>query len=180
MRFLTPLTLAVLAVLLFFTYTTSAYQELQEIEAREQEFDDALDRSQELLTLRDELLLEYNSFAEEDLDRLNKLLPDNVDNVRLVLELDSIAAQYDMSLQTVSIQEPNSNSSESDEQRPNLLNSLVTEFTVAGPYADFLSFMNDIERSIRVVDVEGVGFSPTQELDFNEYQVRLRTYWLSK
>ena len=60
--------------------------------------------------LKQSLLSRFNAFKTEDLDRLRKLLPDHVDNVRLILDLDNLAARHGMALQNVVISEPASES----------------------------------------------------------------------
>ena len=43
----------------------------------------------------------YNSFDPNDLAKLQTLLPDNVDNIRLILEIENVAAPYGMVLKDV-------------------------------------------------------------------------------
>ena len=64
-------------------------------------YDEALDNSKALEAERDKLTQKYNSFNPEDLSRLQKLLPDNVDNIRLILEIEKIASPYGMALKDV-------------------------------------------------------------------------------
>ena len=81
----TPVLLIILSIGLFFMYVDPTYNNVQEIIQEQERFDEALDKSKELQMIRDELLAKYNTFSTSDLNRLSKLLPDNVDNVRLVL-----------------------------------------------------------------------------------------------
>ena len=73
---------------IFFLYTQPAYDNVQVLKGRIAQYDQALDKAAELQQLKQSLLSRFNAFRPEDLDRLQKLLPDHVDNVRLILDLD--------------------------------------------------------------------------------------------
>jgi len=45
----------------------------------------------------------YRELPKAEIERLNKVLPDNVDGVRLALDLDGIAARYGISLKKVQV-----------------------------------------------------------------------------
>ncbi|HJL55844.1 MAG TPA: hypothetical protein QGF60_01410, partial [Candidatus Paceibacterota bacterium] len=98
-----PIILILLSVGLFFGFIDPTYNEIQIILQEETRFDQALDKSKELQEVRDRLLSRYNTFSTNDLDRLTKLLPDNVDNVRLVLDIDNIASVYGIRIKNVAI-----------------------------------------------------------------------------
>ncbi len=50
-----------------------------------------LANSKELISERDALLAKLNTFSQPDINRLQTLLPDSVDSVTLIIELNSIA-----------------------------------------------------------------------------------------
>src|SRR3989338_10618623 len=87
----------------FILFTQPNYDTAKALEAQIAEYNQALDKAAELQQLKQSLLSRYNAFNPADLDRLHKLLPDHVDNVRLVLDLDNLAARNGMALQNVLI-----------------------------------------------------------------------------
>ena len=87
----------------FFFYTQPSYDTVQAQQAQIDQYNQALDKAAELQTLKQTLLSRYNSFDPNALDRLQKLLPDHVDNIALILDLDSIATRYGLALQNVDI-----------------------------------------------------------------------------
>ena len=82
------LTFAILGVILsgltFFFYTKPTYEAVQNTSAQVDQYNAALDKAAELQQLKQSLLSRYNAFSSNDLDRLQKFLPDHVDNVRLI------------------------------------------------------------------------------------------------
>lgn len=176
---LTPIVLVAVAILLYFTYTQAAYTQVQETQSEIAEFEQALDRSQQLLSLRDNLINEYNSFRQQDLDRLQKALPSNVDTVRLIIEIDEIASDNGMTLSDVSFSGNSNNQANQAGSAPEY-DSIDLSFTVSAPYETFQTFLTDLQRNLRIMDVRNVSFSSNPEADFNDYTVSLRTYWLSQ
>ena len=178
MKFIAPIVAIVVAIAVFFGYIDPTYEEIKGIREEVSQYDEALAKSRELEAVRDQLLITYNGFDEEELARLKKLLPDNVDNVRLIMDIDSIASRYGLVLRGVSVSET--------AQTPDAVPAASTEdavafidvsFSVTSSYENFLTFLEELERSLRLVDVTSLSFE-SSEIDLYEFKVNLRTYWL--
>mgnify|MGYP003393662515 CR=1 FL=1 len=165
----------------FFLYTDPQYQEIKIMRAQEREYDDALSKSKELQSARNALIAKRNTFANDDLRKVERLLPDNVDNIRLILDIDNIAGRYGLRIRGVKV----SGGTQGREERSDLavgssddkVGSVELSFTVAATYDDFLRFLRDLERSVRIVDVSKIGFT-TGTGDLVEYGFLIKTYWL--
>lgn len=182
--------LTIAAIGLFYSYISPTYGEITDLRAEKAEYDEALNNSQKVQDARDELLGKYNSFAPDDLKRLEKLLPNYVDNIRLIIEIDSIASRYNMILKDVQVSVPAAPAGVSG--TPNGIlpgeDSLpygTTElsFSVVGPYETYRSFIKDLEKSLRIIDITGVSFTADKEAKDASYDVftfktSLQTYWL--
>ncbi len=183
------LSIAGLAVagVIFFFYTQPTYDKVRTLREEIGQYDQALEKATELQQLKQSLLSRFNAFRTEDLDRLQKSLPDHVDNVRLILDLDSLAARHGMALQNVVISNPASESGKttvigsigSGHRR---FDSLTLKFTTRGSYEDFIAFLGDLESSLRIVNVVSLNLvressTATGGLTYR-YNITLRTYWL--
>ena len=178
MKLLTPIIFLIIAGAIFFWYINPAYLALKVTLAKEGELDSALTRSQELQGVRDQLLSRYNTFAPPDLVRLQKLIPDHVDNVRLILDLDSMATRYGMRVQNVAIEGEKSRSNRGQIGPGDTpYESLILSFTVSGSYETFRQYLADLERSLRLVDVVGVSFK-SNENGIYDFTISIKTYWL--
>ena len=167
--------------------------------------EETLESARELQGVRDWLLAKYNSFTPDDIKRLNKLLPDNVDNVRLIIDIDEMASRYGLAIQNIDIRkEPESGArtaGESDEKDADFgagvrearegreaaegltepkLSFLTLSFSVHAPYERFLAFLRDLERSLRIVDVTELSFGSSKEsaTKGHLFAVTVKTYWL--
>ena len=176
------------AVALFILYTKPTYDGLKTVQTSIGQYDLALDKANELQRRKQELLSRYNTFSPTDLDRLHKLLPNHVDNVRLILDVDSLATKHGLALQSVVIasQAASSDASQKAVIGPSQkqYDSLTLSFSTAATYPQFVTLLTDIERSLRIVDVvkltmavAPVGEGSTSEPMYR-FDITVRTYWL--
>ena len=89
-----PTILIVVAAGLFIAYTNPQYQEVKILQAQVASYDQALTQSSQLRAARDTLLSKRNTFSTDDVRKLERILPDNVDNIRLIIDIDNIAARH--------------------------------------------------------------------------------------
>jgi Tfp pilus assembly protein PilO len=172
---------------IFMLYTKPTYDGVQSQNAQIAQYDQALEKATELQQLKQTLLSRYNTFNPSDIDRLQKLLPDHVDNVRLILDLDSLAGKHGMALQNVAVSSAESNSNTTQTASGAIgaskqkYDSLTIKFTTQGTYDTFKSFIADLEKDLRVVDLVSLSLSNASGSGQNAlytYDITLRTYWL--
>jgi len=180
MKNTTAIFLIVLSLGLFFVFTRPYYEGVKEVAATAQGYREAIDNLTQIIEMRDRLLVSYNSIPKTELDRLEKALPENVDTVKLAHELDSIGAKYGISITNVSIeaessQEPSAiilpGFGESSHEK-----ALVTVKFVSN-YANFRQFLEDLEQSLRIMDVRSAKFE-VGETNLYEHELLLETYWV--
>lgn len=185
-RLTIPILLILLSIGLFFMYIDPTYKNIQEIRLEQEKFDQALNKSKELQQTRDNLLIKYNKFLTSDLDRLKKLLPDNVDNVRLVLDIDKIASTYGMRIKDVSIDTGEDKNAGTIGPSTTKYESVTLSFSLTSSYNNLIRFIRDLEKSLRIVDITEVsltsevasGLNKEIPQDLYQYNISLKTYWL--
>lgn len=176
-RIIIPLILLISSGLLFWGLIDPAYGEIKKMKKEETLYNQALSNSKELQGIRDNLLKKYNSLSQEDLERLEKLLPDTVDNVKLIMDIDGIAGRYGMSLKSVSVKTPTTQKSVVLGKNEEPVGAISLSFSVSGPYKSFINFLKDMESSLRIVDIETISFNASDK-DANIYEMEVKTYWL--
>ena len=179
MRFFIPTILVAAAVALFVVYTNPKYQSTKALAAQNASYDEALTKSAELHKIRDELLSKRNSFSEIDVARLQEILPDNVDNIRLIIDINNIALKNGLTLTNVSLGDIVKNGGAGGQSlvSASAIGSVKVGFTVGASYASFISFLHDLEHSLRLIDIDKLDYHPDQN-GGGTYQVEVRTYWL--
>ena len=110
------------------------------------------------------------------------MLPDNIDNVRLILDLDNLARSHGMRIQDISVdntdvsKQSNGTIETSSSGEKGAYGSVVLSFSTQSSYETFKEFLVDLERGLRLTDVIGLAVVPNKG-NF-DYKVNVRTYWL--
>ncbi len=150
-----------------------------------------LQTASNLAKSRDELITKYNSISKNDLDNLKILLPDSVDNIRLIIQVNSLATKNGLSLlRNVDYQTDQQAIAATTLQDPSASKLPYGEFSISfqttGQYKNFLAFISDLEQNLRLVDVVKVDFVPSDAATAQSsaismtYKVTLKTYWLKQ
>jgi|AntRauTorcE11897_2_1112592.scaffolds.fasta_scaffold01107_7 Tfp pilus assembly protein PilO len=188
-KLLLPILFTALAIFSFFWYTEPAFSELQDLRAEIDEYDTALQQVSEIQQVRDQLLARSNQISENNLYLLNQILPPELDQVRLVIALNQIAAANGLAVQGVSFLEPEA---EEEGGANEAYKSAEVTFSTSGSYDDVLAFMRDIEQSARLSDIIRLNISDPSASDSggssdtgtlitgaqNVYNFTVLTYWL--
>ena len=175
------------AIAIFFFYTDPSYSSMQVLAAQGAQYDQALGKAAQLQQIKQNLLAKYNSFDPNQLSRLTTMLPDQVDNIRLILDLDSLAGQFGMALQNVNISSPDTQtgsvvSSIQSSSQP--YDSLIIQFSTQGTYQQFQQFITALESSLRLVDLQNLTVTPGgttgggSSQPIYTYTMTVQTYWL--
>ncbi len=174
----------------FFLYTKPTYDSVKVLLAENAQYDQALERAAQLQSLKQTLLSRYNAFNPADIDRLHRLLPDHVDNVRLVLDFDNLARKHSLAIQNVVVGREIAESTTVGKPasadiiggNSKSYDSLTLKFSTQGTYAGFVTFMQDLQSSLRIVDLSSLTLTPIGDKQAIEplyrYDVTIRTYWL--
>jgi len=176
MRNITSIILILASLGLFFGYVDPTYSEVKELRIEQADYDRALSNSKELQAERDKLLTKFNNMSASDLDKLTKLLPDNIDNVRLIIDIDNIASTYGMRVRNFKTETGETSEVVGLNQTP--YGTLTLTFSTTATYSTFLAFMNDLEKSLRLIDVASVQFAASDVNQLYDYSVSIKTYWL--
>lgn len=162
----------------FFLLTRPLLADINMLREEKARLEEGLANARKLKEVRDGLIKISNDFPASDLDRLNKMLPDNVDNVKLIIDINNIARASGMSIRNVKIKTEEGQSgreviADSGQKR----GAVTLGFSVSGAYSNFGDFLQRLARSLRLVDVMSVSFG-SNERNFYDYNVELQTYWL--
>jgi hypothetical protein len=192
-RNITALILIVLAIGIYFTYTSGQIAVLNSIQATNNQYLSAIDNAKKLINLRDSVLNQYNAISDVDKTRLNKIVPDNIDNIRLTIDISGIAARHGITATGITTSAdakssaatpiantmPGHGSLAAGPSSNGSLSTVTVSFGVTTTYPNFISFLQDLERSLRILNVTGITLS-TSANGVYTYGVTLNTYWLKQ
>jgi Tfp pilus assembly protein PilO len=140
-------------------------------------YDDILNSSTKIVSQRDVLVAKKNTISEVDKARLERLLPSNIDNIRLIIEISKIAEGRNLVAKNISVGDMKQTTSDTIGEDSTPYGTLTLKFTVNSSYNNFLNFLKDLENNLRLLDITDISFSAT-ESGFYDFSVSLNTYWL--
>ncbi len=127
----------------------------------------ALSSAENLESKRSLLTEKYNSVSGEDRQRLEALLPNNADNIKLVLELETLAKRYGILIESPKLETQIDNAKSnagsnstgqvirgSNNNVPASLpyGSFTLDFTVRASYENVKALVGDIEKNLRLIE----------------------------
>lgn len=204
MRFLLPIIFIVVAIAVFMGVISPIYTNIQELTLQAESYNEALANSKRLQARRDELTSSYNQFSRDSVQALEIMVPDSVDNIGLIQEIQRIALQLGIVIKNVNF-DPNQVQLEDGEfeegvkdttttnqslprrgavEENTLYDTFLLEFTIEGSYQDFVAFLEQLEMNLRIVDISNINFTATSldaqggVSDIYDYTFTTKTYRL--
>ena len=188
MNFILPLILIVSSFAVFFGYVDPNYKngidnssdyskaDIVFLKSELAKYDDILNSSTKIVSQRDVLITKRNTISSADISRLERLLPSNIDNIRLIIEISKIAENRGLIAKNISVGDV-AKTATTVGQSNSPYGTLSLKFTVNSSYNNFLNFLQDLENNLRLLDITDISFNAT-ESGFYDFNVTLNTYWL--
>ena len=189
MNFIVPIILIVASLGVFFGYVDPSYRGqgtintsdyssygIVPLQAELLKFQKILDDSTAIVAKRNSLVQKKDAITDADQIKLEKLLPSNIDNIRLIIEISDIAAKRNLIIKNISVGDVKQNTN-SIGPNNSAYGILSMSFVVNSSYSNFLNLLQDLETNLRLVDVTNISFAATDS-GFYDFNVSFNTYWL--
>ncbi len=169
-----PIAAFVIALAIFFGYVNPTWTgTIADTQAAITADNQALSAASDYANRQNQLASARNAIDPAALQRLSTFLPDSVNNVRLILDLDALAARSGLSLTSIDVAPP-SQSSATDN---NPVGSVDLSLSASGTYASLKSFLMGVEESQRLLDVTDLSVNGSNTGVYS-YRMTVRLYWL--
>lgn len=176
------------AVAIFFIYVSPAWTgSIAETKAAIARDDQTLAAASQYTKQQNALATARGAIDPANLDRLAAFLPDSVDNVGLILDLNALAARSGLSLANIDVVANDSGAAKNavDMAASGGLPGAVTDpvgsvnlsLAAVGTFSALQTFLGGIERSARLLDVQDIVVKGS-DTGVYTYQMTLRLYWL--
>lgn len=178
MRNSTAIILILVSLGVFYTFINPQYQEVVELQSLAGDYRNVLDNVSIISETRDQLISSYRNIPTSEIERLSKVLPDKADAVRLALDLDTIASNHGITIDQVSVftgNEQGASIIRQDNSGPYKITPV--SITFVSNYQNFAGFLEDLEKSLRLLDVKSIVFD-TNESTVYEHQITIEVYSL--
>ncbi|MBI5405785.1 hypothetical protein HY972_01995 [Candidatus Kaiserbacteria bacterium] len=145
--------------------------------------DEALAAAREYAAKQSELAAARSAIDPQGLVRLSALLPDSVDNVGLILDLNALAARSGLSLANIDVigsSAPSASDGASDALSAagrNPVGSIDLALSAVGTFSALQAFLGGVEKSARLLDIREIVVKGS-DTGIYTYQITTRLYWL--
>lgn len=189
-----PLLALIISAIIFFGYVSPTWRgPIKETKATIASNDAALSAASAYAAQQHQLAEERSALRPADLDRVTVFLPDSVDNVRVILDLDALAAKSGLLLTNINVAESSGTntataggstapaqggaSGTASRGPANPVSSIDLTLSASGTYSALQTFLKGIERSGRLLDVRELSVKGSNTGAYG-YQMTVRLYWL--
>jgi Tfp pilus assembly protein PilO len=134
----------------------------------------ALAASANYVQRENQLAQERDAIDPTQLSRAAALLPDSVDNVGLILDLNALASRSGLQLSNIDVSQA-ADGSGATQSSP--VGSVDLTLSAIGSYTALGSFLHGIEQSARILDIQDLSISGSATGVYS-YKMSIRLYWL--
>lgn len=137
----------------------------------ESQYKDTASSADDLSKQGEKLKSQFKAIDDATKQKMALMVPQKIDKVRLLSEVDNIANQSGVALSNVSAVDVAT--------VDKLKGSYNISFSVKTTYTKFKEFMRNYENSLRLFTLESVNFSAPDKIDdLTDFKVILKTYYL--
>lgn len=133
-----------------------SYENLKVLEKENEALLAVVDEMKGLVDKKNELYDLYNSVSEGDRKKINELVPSNPKLAEYLVKLDILTSRNGVSFSSVNFGDPSG-----APDAPYMTS--VLSLALSGSYETFKIFLKDLEKYVRIIDVDSFGFSAPAE-----------------
>lgn len=173
-----------MSVLTYFLYIGPTWTEISGLQAKLAEYKDISTKTKELTEKRDEISVAYNAIPENDIAKLNKIIPQTFDTVRFANDINNLALRYGLSVDSFKENKVDPNSRDATISEPGPAGPYKTStvtISMKGSYEQFIRFLQDVETNLQLTDINSISIRSSDRektaglsytIDMNAYSLK--------
>lgn len=167
-----PIAAIIISVIVLFTYVKPTLNEVKGIQSETREYSDVIANAKQFNDLIQTRVAEMDTIGVRNLARLDKFLPNDIDEVRFLYDIDTIAKKHRMLFGNISVEE------DTEDDDSGTVSFVEMSFALIGSYEQFKNVLKDFEQSLALTEVTEINFS-AGEGDLIQFELTVRTFQLS-
>ena len=167
-RTIVPILAFLLAGVVFFAYIRPTFEGIKVVQDEVKEYDVSIQRAAQLRQRVSDLTAQMDALSTTDLERLEAILPDDIDQVELLISLDAVVRARGMTFDGVGLSGNRLATNVHDrflapaDQKKKSSTSFdvfSVSFSTTGTYENFKRLIRDLEKSLVLMEVKSIAFS---------------------
>jgi len=178
----TPTIFLILTIAIFFIYIRPQQVEVNKLKIEEKSLSADNEKAIQYKQKKEQLVSQVrDNISDSQEKRLKKFLPDSVDNVKLLIDLDAIAAELGLSIGNTAFNSGGGgDENRTDTTDQGLYETITLSFSFVSNYEDFKAFLRLLQQSLRLIDVTDITINTSSDPEFATYRFVVNTYWLKR
>jgi len=187
-RTITPIFSIIIAFIIFFFFAKPEFAVIKATQGETEQYNDAAETAAALNSELDALVDKKRSFSAGDLERLDVLVPADINEVTILTDLNEIARTHNMLFGNVDVENSDKENAASGQavtpsgdvgQRVTYTDFQVSDitFSLIGTYEQFKAFLGDVEKSLVLLEVLDIEFT-VGEGNLQQYTMIVRAFSL--
>ena len=166
------------AAVIFFTESKNYFPEIKVLRKQVSSYNETINTAKKVRSSIDKTLGEYNAISQENVDRINKMVPSGAESMKLVIQIDDMMRKNGLTLKAINIKDVASQNSSSDSPKNDgkIAESVFLSMNAQGSYESFRSFIKGLEKSLRLIDVVSVSINPGDQNNYS-FSIESVSYW---
>jgi len=145
----------------------------------------------ELIQNRDALIETINTIPQDNLKRLNTSLPEGPNSSNFLVVLENLSVTHGLILKRVDlasfvqtqtppaagVAQPKPSSLIFSETSAKAVKEFPINLNLEGTYDAFKTFLSDLEKNTRIIDIQEISFSSSVKAQNYEFFIKAKTYY---
>lgn len=170
-----------------FFYMKPAWQEFQTIRGETEALRQTSIELDQLLENHDKIVQTINSISKEDIRRIDQAFPTGPKSGDFLVLLETLSLKRNLNLKRVDLASLSELKDSKAQPRPGGLTlptaapGTIKEFpitlSIGGSYDALKGFLADLEKNVRLIDIQSISFAAPGRPDQFEFTLRGKTYY---
>ncbi len=170
----------ILTVSIVYSFAYPYFEEVSSLLSEKQKYNSILDSIDEINNKKNELMTKFASIPDLDKKNMEIILPEYYSFVKLASDIDMVALKYGIIIQNINsknIGYENGNTINNAENSARPYGSSIIGFSFTSSYNNFKSFIDELEKSLRILDIKSLKIQPNDKGSY-DFDIEFETYWL--
>lgn len=189
-KFLIAIFLLAGVALISYTFLNPAWQEFKLLQQGNTELQQESAEFDFLVQRRDALIQEINAISKAERDTIDKAIPVGAKAAEFMVDLEAITKKRGLALKridlagTIEVQAKGNTPGQPITSRTPTTapdQEAILEFpiglSVSGSYESFKGFLQDLEKNLRIIDVQDIAFISPPKGEIFDFTLRIKTYF---
>lgn len=169
MKNITPIIIIFIAIAGFSFFVQPLFDSAKPLQVEIGQYKAAIEKADLLASLTEAKVLAYNNLSPTSLDQLGKIIPDSSNVTHVLADINTLALKYGSAVGNVVVSNASPGSNRS------VVGQTDVSFTFSATYPKLVLFMTDLEKSLRIMDIQSLSFKVGDKSVY-DYKITIRIY----